>query len=218
MRIGIVAEGPADVAVIRNILKGKLGMERSDTHVIRPELSEDATDLAERGYRPQREVEFSNWRLVLEECRERTRIETFLVNQIDEERLVVVHLDTAEAHEPGYDIARPDRGADGYCDALRALVVAKLDAYLGPSLAAQVRHAIAVEETDAWVLTLHDKQDKRDTSARLHPKERLKHVMKLGADPAPERYHELTRELRQRKTLDACAKRNRSLRLFVDSL
>jgi hypothetical protein len=55
MKVGIVAEGPADVAVIRNILKGKLGVEGTDARAIRPKLAEDKTDLVGRdaaaGYR-----------------------------------------------------------------------------------------------------------------------------------------------------------------------
>lgn len=45
MIVGIVAEGPADIAVLRNILKGALGIDRDMTVAIRPELAQDATDL-----------------------------------------------------------------------------------------------------------------------------------------------------------------------------
>src|SRR5580698_2578205 len=97
--IGLVAEGPADLAVVRNILKGKLGIDRDGTYAIRPELAQDATDLGEKGeYRDQRQEELGNWTLVLEECRKRTQIEEFLNNQVDEDRFVVVQIDTAEAH------------------------------------------------------------------------------------------------------------------------
>jgi hypothetical protein len=213
--IGIVAEGKADVAVIRNILKGRLGVERHETYVIRPELTTDATDGAYRAPRPE---EMSNWGLVLEECRQKARIADFLQDQIDEVRFVVVHIDTAEAHVGGYDIPRPDRAAADYSENLRALVVARIAGLLGPELASQVRFAIAVEEIDAWVLTLHDSQDRRDTGARLNPKERLKHVMKLKRDPGPELYDGWTRDLRKPRQLEAACARNRSLRLFVDSL
>src|SRR5688572_1147909 len=81
MKVGIVAEGPADVAVLMNILHGALGVERKDVLPIRPELTLDETDLAEKrrgGYRPPKPEEFGNWALVLEECRERTRLADFL--------------------------------------------------------------------------------------------------------------------------------------------
>ncbi len=220
MRLGIVAEGPADIAVLRNILKGWLGLERDQVFPIRPDLAEDETDVA--GYRAPRPEEFSNWRLVIEECRAHTGIQTFLDNLLDDEGLVVVQIDTAEAHLDGYDVARPDRKDPSYADLIRALVIAKLDALLGPTLAVRVRYAIAVEETDAWVLTLYE-DGKKDTGSILNPKKKLdlllsksktRTVSKSGYD----RYHALTVDFRTRKKLDACAKRNRSLRRFVDSL
>ncbi len=224
--IGIVAEGPADVAVVRNILKGKLGIDRDMTFALRPELAADATDLGgEGGFRAQRPEEYSNWTLVLEECRTRTRIEDFLCDQIDDAGFVVLQIDTAEAHLPGYDVERPDRARADYSEALRARVVEKIVELLGADLAAHVRHAIAVEETDAWVLTIHDDQDARDTSARPNPKARLRYVVgkTRGKAKAPRQkeddlYGDLSLAFRDPRSLEACAARNRSLRLFVDSL
>lgn len=224
--IGIVAEGPADIAVLRNILKGKLGIDRDLTYTIRPELDSDATDLGGR-YRAQRPEEYSNWTLVLEECRTRTRIQDFLGNQIEEESFVVVQIDTAEAHLPGYDVRRPNRENADYSSALRAIVLEKMVGLLGPDLAAKVRFAIAVEETDAWVLTIHETQDRRDTGARLNPKERLRQVLTRGRTRQPGRvgsggeydlYHAWSSDFRSSRRLDACAARNRSLELFVESL
>jgi hypothetical protein len=240
MMVGIVAEGSADVAVLRNVLNGKLGIERKDARAIRPELHEDNTDLSTRktggSYRARTPEQYSNWTLVFDECRARTKIADFLQAPVAGVRLVVIHVDTAEAHLPGYDVVRPDRQAHDYSDLLRALVVAKIDALLGPDLAPGVRHAVAVEETDAWVLTLHDDQDDRDTGARLDPKKRLRFVLdgtaskgeareKKPRDEARgrrkseyERYDELSFGFREADELEACAGRNRSLLLFVGSL
>lgn len=246
MKIGIVAEGPADVAVLRNILKGKLGLERKDVLAIRPELAEDETDLGapgrSGGYRERSAREQSNWLLVLKECEERVNIEAFLDNPLDEERLVVVHIDTAEAHLQGYDVRRPpDRKAATYCDELRRGVVGKINELLGPELAERVRHAVAVEETDAWVLTIYEER-KRDTASFFNAKKQLELVLARGGSgrgatgrdrprrdaagkggstresSAYQRYHELTVSFRDGASLDTCAGRNRSLRVFVDSL
>jgi hypothetical protein len=233
---GIVAEGKADIAVIRNILRGKLGIERDEAVAIRPELAEDETDLV-AGFRATKPEQYSNWGLVLEECKAGAKIRDFLGDQRMEERLVVVHIDTAEAHLPGYDIARPDRQAPDYSDLLRAMVAAKIDGLLGPDLAPGVRHAIAIEETEAWVLTIHDEQGDRDTGTRLDPKKRLRYVLdgkaprgktrgtrpREGETRARKRseydlYDELSFDFRDSDRLDACAGRNRSFRLFVDSL
>lgn len=247
MKVGIVAEGPSDVAVLRNILKGRLGLEKRDALAIRPELAADETDLGDPGrggaYRAPTEREQSNWLLVLRECEARERIAEFLDNQIDEERFVVVQIDTAEAHLPGYDVVRPpDRKAATYTDELRQQVIEKINGLLGPKLARRVRHAVAVEEIDAWVLTLHDDTD-RDTGSFMNPKKRLEEVVMApgskgrstkGRDRAHprgggrgrdaqkqspyEKYHELTQKLRDRNRLAECAARNRSLMLFVSSL
>jgi hypothetical protein len=254
MKVGIVAEGPADIAVLRNILHGKLGLQRKDSLALRPELSRDETDLAADGaafgYRAPTPESYSNWALVLEECRCRTKIEEFLMTPLAGERFVIVHIDTAEAHHNGYDIPRPDRKRTDYSDRLRALVAEKIDALLGSELAKGVRHAIAIEETEAWVLTIHDDQH-GDTGARQNSKERLRFVL-YGKAPKVRRdskvrdkpprgnksgekkpsddegrrerkseydlHDALSLEFRDRSRLEACAQRNRSLRLFVDSL
>lgn len=104
-----------------------------------------------------------------------------------------------------------------------------------------VRHAVAVEETDAWLLTIHD-DGKRDTSAFLDPKKRLDFILDEDRSPrrvkeddrsrrrsglrgrsaqkpsATKRYDELSEAFRDGKRLEACARRNRSLHLFVTSL
>jgi len=245
MEIGIVAEGPADIAVLVNILKGKLGIERRDVLPLRPELSMDETDLASKAHRTfhhRRPEQFSNWSLVLEECRSRAKIGDFLDNQLAVDRLVIVHIDTAEAHEKGFDVTRPDPKAPDYCEVMRARVVEKLVRLLGSELAAKVRHAVAVEETEAWLLTIHD-DGARDTGAFHDPKKRLAYVLekqkpsKAAGRASARGPHSATKDKPRRKSgseydrgdalsqdfrdprkLAACAKRNRSLKLFVDSL
>lgn len=186
MRVGIVAEGPGDIAVLRNILKGKLGLHAADTEPLRPKLARDETDLAAAemagGYRAPTAVSYSNWTIVLEECRNKTTFEDFLDNQLDEERLVVIHIDTAEAHERAYGVTRPDRKTFDYSDRLRALVIERMEALLGADLAKNIRYAIAIEETEAWLLTIHDEQNDEDTSARLDPKKRLKYVLERASE------------------------------------
>lgn len=247
VRIGIVAEGPGDIAVLRNILKAKLGLDAADVEPLRPKLARDETDLAaeqtKRGYQAPTAESYSNWTIVLEECGRRTTIADFLDNQLDEERLVVIHIDTAEAHLPGYDIQRPERKTTDYSDKLRTLVADKMTALLGPELATKVRFAIAIEETEAWLLTIHDKQNTKDTSHYVDPKKRLHYLLDQTTSPAkpdknagkqgrsssslsktakkPSEYelaHSQSLSFRDRKTLIACTSRNRSLQLFLDSL
>lgn len=243
MRVGIVAEGPADVAVLMNILHGKLGVERKDVLPIRPELTLDETDLAERrraGYQPPRPEEFSNWALVLEECGQRENLEAFLESPIDDDRWLVVQIDTAEAALKGYDVRKPDPAAPDYVATLRALVVARLTALVGPAIARRTRFAVAVEETDAWVLTLFAPGEK-DTGLIRNPKKKLEHLRGTGTDTKARKPKERgrrgggggvprtqgssfdralqeSRGFREPETLADCLTRNKSLELFVTSL
>jgi hypothetical protein len=220
MRVGLVAEGRGDLAVLVNILRGKLGLDFEDIQFIRPEYDLDETDSHD-----QDESERGGWGRVKRECEERARIEEFFQNSIDPEPLVVVQIDTAEAELPGYDVARPDRAAPAYVDLLRPRVVQKIDQWLAGHFAGRVRYAVAVEETDAWVLTLHSS---RDTSGHRDPKDKLnqqlnkalsdKERKRLYQLKAYRRYEKLTQPFRKAKELEQCAGRNRSLRLFLDSL
>ena len=95
MKVGIIAEGWADVEVIKAILKKLAGVDSSEIISIRPEDQKDETDLNER--------KFSNWYLVLEECKKDETLARFF-DAFDEERYLVVQIDTAERGEVGYDV------------------------------------------------------------------------------------------------------------------
>lgn len=222
MKVGIIAEGPGDVAVLVNILKGKLGLGGNDVLAIRPDLARDETDLHEMAAE-----QFSNWGIVKQECVNRERIDAFLEPFADE-RLVVIHIDTAEAELAGYDVKRPARQEADYASKLRQRVVEQITAWLGGEHAALIRHAVAVEETDAWLLPLWSSH--KETAGRPDPKKDLKMALnksnklsdkerkKLFQLGAHDLYATLSEPLRKRKNLDECATRNESLRLFVDSL
>jgi hypothetical protein len=220
MRVGLIAEGRGDLAVLVNILKGKLGLDFEDVQFIRPEYDRDETDLHD-----QTEAQRGGWVRVKNECTDRTRIREFVQNAIDDEILVVIHIDTAEAHLKGYDVPRPSRDAEDYPEHLRALVAAKIDEWLDNEALERVRHAVAVEETEAWVLTIYSKKDTcqhgdpkkalRDEINRSWPdKERKRHFQRREYDQA----YDLTKPFRKPRELAECATRNISLRLFVDSL
>ncbi len=244
MRVAIVAEGPADVAVLMNILHGKLGVERKDVLPIRPELTLDETDLSARrkgGYQPPKPTEFSNWGLVLDECKERTRLADFLDSPIEEEHLLVVHIDTAECEQTHYDVKRPNKKAADYVSSLRALVVGKLEKLLGPDISEKTRFAVAVEETDAWLLALHAPGERdtgligdpknqfarwRDGQATVKSKRSAERGAKRGGSnrsaPPKQSAFNLAQEwsegFRDGDTLVRCLEHNKSLMLFVRSL
>lgn len=114
-----------------------------------------------------------------------------------------------------------------YADTFRNAVIAEIDAWLEGDYKSQLRYAIAIEETEAWVLALHvghdtiDYRDPKDTLRNFlnRPnglsKQARSRLYQLGEY---DRFDELTRGFRRKKTLLEAAANNRSLELFVASL
>ena len=220
MRIGVIAEGRGDLAVISNILMGRLGIDFEDIQFLRPQYSLDETDL-----HAMSEEQFSNWGLVKKECTTGSLLKEFLDSPIDEERLVVIHIDTAEAELPGYDVIRPSGSSRDSAIELHRRVAAKLDEWLSGRKSDQFRYAIAIEETEAWILTLYQT---KETSGSRDPKKALRNEVnqqhtdkerkQLFQMSAYAHHDSLSRKFRKRRTLEDCARRNHSLRLFLESL
>jgi hypothetical protein len=214
MRVGIVAEGRGDLAVITRILKGALGVERDEVQHLHPEYDTDETDAW-----AMRASQFSNWRTVIDACRDRLRVREFFEDSLtDDARLLVVHIDTAECGEVGYDVARP---APSDVTTLGRRVEMMLVGLMEDEWGDRTCFAIAVEETEAWLLPLHG--DDADTDRFPRPKERLEHLVAKDDKrrlPAGEywKMFELARPLAKRKALDGCAKANASLGRFVSAL
>src|ERR1700760_4802182 len=150
MRIGIIAEGHADRAVIENVIAGITGLDYSSFIPLRPAELKDETD---RGKQPQET--FGSWTNVKNECRERELIDPFL--SLDGNDFVVIHIDSAEAHL--YDIKRPNPKLAKYCSELRELIVKKIIEWLDEDLSDVLLYAVAIEEIDAWILTLLEDRD-----------------------------------------------------------
>lgn len=220
MRVGLVTEGRGDLAVLVNILKGKLGLDFEDIQFIRPEYDMDETDVHD-----QAEALRGGWGRVKRECLERGRIQEFVENAIDEDILVVIQIDTAEAHQTGYDVERPSRDAPDYAELLRQRVVERINAWLGGEGVERVRYAVAVEETEAWLLTI---RVSKDTATYGDPKRQLNTLLNKSMAENDRKRHfqlkeyaqayELSRPFRKLRELEKFAGRNRSLWLFVESL
>lgn len=222
MHVGIIAEGMGDLAVLSNLLKGWLDIDQADITYLRPELRLDETDLHK-----MEAQHFSNWGLVIKECEEQQRLLSFM-ESVDEERLLIVHLDTAESYRDDYPVERPEKARTDlatYTQVLRERVMQALMKRLPDALHSRCHFAIAVEEMDAWVLTLYS-TDAHDTAAYQDPKTRLekrlekdkKQNKKLHQQPTYERYKELSRGFRKRKELQKCLPKSTSLRLFCETL
>lgn len=202
-----------------NILRGALGLDKEDIQFLRPEYDLDETDLHN-----QAESQRGGWVRVKQECKERSRIREFVANAIDVP-LVVIQIDTAEAHEKGYDVERPRRGHPSYAEILRARVVAQINAWLEGECVEHVRHAVAVEEIEAWTLTLFST---KDTALYGDPKDQLeKAINKQWPAKARKQHYQLnpyeqaeslTKPFRKARDLEKAKGRNSSLRAFVAAL
>ena len=178
MRIGILAEGPSDVAVITNIIKGVTGLETNDIIAIQPKLQFDNTHLAHLD--PD---SHSTWSLVKNECIEQKKINSFF--KLADSKYFAIHLDTAEAEL--YGVERPKTNDENYCSLLRETVINKINEWLDGKYQKEVLYAIAIQETDAWILTLHEKSEScliSDPKKELKKKfQKLKYKYEAGYKP-----------------------------------
>ena len=165
MRVGVICEGHTDRAVIVNVLKGIKSLDSSDIVAIRPVDDYDETDLANIP-----KDQFSTWSVVKRECEDREKIRNFL--SIEGQENIVIHFDSCESDDFG--VGKPTKD-DNYAMNLRASVVAKMDEWLEGEFIDEIIHAVAVEEIEAWVLTIYEK---RDSSTSATPKEKLKRVLR----------------------------------------
>ena len=210
MRIGVISEGHADRAVIENILLGLTGLDKSNIIALRPIYNLDETDKANKD-----PMTFSSWSIIKEECEERELIDGFLA--MEGQDFVVIHVDTAEADQ--YGVKRPVKSST-YCQDLRSLVVDEINSWLKKDISDQILYAIAIEEIDAWILTIYEK---RDSTSSISPKERLGRILgKKGINSTSDydNYLKLSkplskdREIKREKFLDY----NCSLNAFFEEI
>src|SRR5690606_12750885 len=171
--IGVISEGHADRAVITNILKGTLGIDESNIRALLPINKTDETDRS----REKTVEEFGGWTSVKNECIEKRIISQFLA--LEGQDFIVIHLDTAEANQ--YGVQSIPAKDETYGEKLRGLVVDLIDGWLGEQeIIDATLHAVAIEETDAWLLTIYDAGKNSINSA--DPKKKLGFILsKAGA-------------------------------------
>lgn len=218
MRIGIIAEGFADVKIIKAIVSNLIP-SIDGFHLIRPQEQLDETDLQEMNY--------SNWQLVLESCKDEQLLSGFF-DALEGDALLVVHIDTAERGEKGFDVNEPVRSKNMdyalYSEELRKQVRRRMEEVIPVQFRQKITYAIAIEETDAWLIPLFE-NTKRDTASHVNAKETLSKL--VGKDKKQQRkyvstdkkrldYVKLGKELS--KQLQHVRKHNKSLDLFCMDL
>jgi len=76
-----------------------------------------------------------------------------------------------------YGVPKPVKDAN-YSKNMRNSIILKINEWLGNSFQDQILYAIAIEETEAWILTIYDK---KDSSKSADPKGKLKQKLsKIG--------------------------------------
>lgn len=224
MRAGIIVEGRSDAAVITNILKGKLNISKSDIQYLVPEFDYDESSLFEMN-----SEQFSNWTIVKQNCLNRQKIADF-VESFENNRFVVIHLDTDTRTEIGYDVKEPivvNNITD--IELLRQNIVNKIIEWLENHFVENIAFAIAIQEIDAWVLSIHANQE---TGLFQNAKERLFRVINMPnkfsnkekqkifsfEENKYEQYHLLSQEFRKRNSLHSASLKNISLKKFCETL
>lgn len=221
MRAGIIAEGKSDLAVITNILKGVLDIDKSDIQYLVPELEFDETDLPR-----MREEQFSNWTIVKNKCITGTVVSDFF-GMIEDNRFLVIHIDTAERFEVNYDVPSPPKTSAGnYVEDTTLAVTDKIKEWLGDNLNDRITFAVAVEEIDAWLLTLFEETE--ETGHYPNPKRRFDKLFndkfsknerrKISQLEVFKQYIEKSKLFRKHKNMEQFCERNRSLSIFVERL
>ncbi len=224
MRVGVIAEGRSDAAVITNILKGKLNISKSDIQYLVPEFEYDETSLYQ-----MRQEQFSNWTVVKQNCLNSEKISNF-IDIFESERFVVIHIDADTRKEVGYDVNEPItvNNIEDIED-LHRNISKKFKEWLNNNLIDRISLAIAIQEIDSWILTVFSN---KETGLFINAKERLiriindpnrfskKEKQKIFSlnDDKYEQYNLLSQEFRKPKMLNQFIDNNASLKLFYNDL
>lgn len=219
MRVGVIAEGFADVCIIKSILKRIAGIDGSEVRMLLPREQMDETDLSE--------LNFSNWQLVFENCQDQKKLKAFF-EEIEGDAFLIVHVDTAERGLKGYEITNPQRTGFTdftiYSEQLRELVVKKINSLIPAQYHKYIAYAIAIEETDAWLIPLFENGSK-DSASHVKAKETLSRL--IGKDKKWRKdYTDTSRKSLNynklgklfAKNLSKCRERSKSLDLFCMEL
>lgn len=221
MKIGIIAEGTTDQAVLKNIFKG-LKYDSSDLTYLRPDLSMDETD---KQYHKKNNTDtFGGLEYVKQDCLERTKLDKFFM--IADNQYIIIQLDTLEINQVELHIQKPKKQNNSnnilnlkyYAEKVRESAINLINQWLQHHYQDKLFYAICTEEMEAWLLTIYDKNIKETTQA-ADPKAKLQHILKgklLNGEQSC--YIEISKPFRKHKNLLTYCQSNESLKLFVDSV
>ena len=217
MKFGIIAEGHDDIDIIKQVLKKLTQIDTSDMRDLLPAEASDETD--------NEASQFSNWELVLKEAKDSVLMDQFFDYWKDATPVVVFHIDTAERGEVNYNVTEPAKSGvidfATFSEQLRKNVRTKIEEMIPEAYRDKIAYAIAIEETEAWLLPLLEQNVKADTSKHSKPKERLEWLLskdtklrKKFVDTNKKRPDSKALGKLLCKNLGTCRTKNKSLDLF----
>jgi hypothetical protein len=162
---------------------------------------------------------------VEKECKDGSEIKRFFHPAIDDERYLIIHIDTDVSQDYGIAAVTSSKAAMA---GLREQVIAKVKSWMSHyTPGGPIFYGIAIKSIDAWVLAIFD-GNKDETGLLHHPKDRLDKAInskisererkKLSAKKTFDRYSQLSKDFRKGKNLKKYAEQNESLRLFMEGL
>ena len=215
---GIIAEGITDQVIIENLLVGYF--EDPDLLVRQLQPLRDATD-------KQAIASFGGWYQVLEYCRSEVFIGAFQQNDY-----VIIHIDTDRCDDKHYDVSKLDEhGKTASPELLVKRVRAKFTSLFEESFGVKfyekyqqrILFAIAVHETECWLLPLYLKGKHKSATQQCLGKlnTQLRKNKERGVSKGNKdyrRYDQLSRGFLKRKNIEKFQSDNPSLKIFIEEM
>lgn len=154
-----------------------------------------------------------------------------LESPFEDNRAIIIQIDTAECEEVGYDVNRPSKKTPTYCEDLRTEVITKIKSWINqPEFDDQLFFTVCIEETEAWVHALYER---KNTAKFSDPKKKFKDFrskksqtdkkfqkqeQRLVNKSTFEKFTFYSKGFQKKKNITTSLKNNKSLEEFVNSL
>jgi len=213
LSIGIVAEGITDQLVLQNILLG----------FFKETLSEQDIYFDQPPDRSLEEERYGSWAMVMTYLKQGRHRDVFQLRDY-----LVVQIDSDVSHLKHFDVSHtdPDTGKERSVTSLVAAIRERLGDWIGTAdlqrYASRFLFAICVHETECWLVPLWEESRHHDATtnctSRVQRGQRKQKVKQPINKNEPRSYDAASASYRKRKVLEAAAKSQVSLGLFLDEL
>lgn len=213
---GLVAEGPTDHWVLKNILFGYFGDPDLEIHPLQPLL--DATDASQA---------HGGWNKVLDYIESDVFTSAF-----DRNDFIVIQIDTDHLHEAPFNLNRqnsdgkeapPSEIVERVVEKLRQIMDNRLGDGFSSRMESRIIYAISVEEIECWLLPLlyTDRNKSRTRNCLYKLNEKLARNGQQTINPghkAPNQYRDISKSFSRSKELIRHRHDNPSLSIFLSEI